>query len=500
MQDPVAFADRLGAEYLAQVDAAVRKARGQFFTPPEAARFMAGLALWPDNRPVRLLDPGAGSGILASAAVARLVELGAKSIHIEAYEIDPDLADVVRRVLAHAAESARERGAAVSFEVFMRDFALSPHAGLDGLRSTYDLVIANPPYFKLNREDPRASAAGFDFKGQPNIYAVFMALAAQRLRTGGQLVFITPRSFAAGPYFTEFRKRFFALIRPTRLHLFHSRGKAFGRDEVLQENVILSGVKGKPDPNVTVEVSVSDGIHDLDNCPTRRLPIGLVLHGQDAIVRLPLTLEDDQVLEAVDTWTDRLETHGWRASTGPIVAFRTPEVSDEGGAQHAPLLWLQNVRAMAATWPLERKAQHVRISASVKPYLVPDQNMVLLRRFSAKEEERRIVAAPYFKGDLPSSLVGLENHLNYIVGDAAPMSREEAAGLAILLNSPLLDSYFRISNGNTQVSATELRALPLPPKTLIRELGGKVLAAEKTGPQAFEAVINQVLPSVAVHG
>ncbi|MEO7328569.1 MAG: hypothetical protein ABI193_08330, partial [Minicystis sp.] len=37
-------------------------------------------------------------------------------------------------------------------------------------------------------------------------------------------------------------------------------------------------------------------------------------------------------------------------------------------------------------------------------------------------------------------------------------------------SSALFDSYFRISNGNTQVSATELRALPLPAPEVLKRI------------------------------
>ena len=75
--------------------------------------------------------------------------------------------------------------------------------------------------------------------GQPNIYALFMAATAALLRKGGEFLFITPRSFASGPYFRLFREKFFANIRPVGVHVFGSRREAFGRDEVLQESIGL---------------------------------------------------------------------------------------------------------------------------------------------------------------------------------------------------------------------------------------------------------------------
>jgi adenine-specific DNA-methyltransferase len=74
-------------------------------------------------------------------------------------------------------------------------------------------------------------------------------------------------------------------------------------------------------------------------------------------------------------------------------------------------------------------------------------------------------------------LVGLENHLNYIYRRKGELTEKEAFGLAALLNSELIDNYFRTFNGNTQISATELRALPLPSLALIEKLGEQVMNA-----------------------
>jgi adenine-specific DNA-methyltransferase len=54
------------------------------------------------------------------------------------------------------------------------------------------------------------------------------------------------------------------------------------------------------------------------------------------------------------------------------------------------------------------------------------------------------------------------------------MSENEALGLSALLNTELLDTYFRVSSGNTQVSATELRAMPLPSYEMIVSIGQRV--------------------------
>ena len=58
--------------------------------------------------------------------------------------------------------------------------------------------------------------------------------------------------------------------------------------------------------------------------------------------------------------------------------------------------------------------------------------------------------------------VAFENHVNVIHRDHAPLHRSEAVGLADFLNSDLVDTYFRMFSGSTQVNATDLRRLRFP--------------------------------------
>ena len=166
-----------------------------------------------------------------------------------------------------------------------------------------------------------------------------------------------------------------------------------------------------------------------------------------------------------------------RISTGPVVPFRATTLTDKEGtvpARHVPLLWMNHVHAMRITWPLDWHKPEYIARAGAEALLVPNKNYVLLRRFSAKEEARRLTAAPCIAADFALPAVGLENHLNYIYRPGGTLSEDEAWGLAALYNSRLLNTYFRAVNGNTQVSATELRAMPLPAGETISTLGRRI--------------------------
>ena len=192
----------------------------------------------------------------------------------------------------------------------------------------------------------------------------------------------------------------------------------------------------------------------------------LDLSEPDKVLRIPSNDNESSILDMVDSWPGNLAAYGLGISTGPVVPFRAREHLEEEGdvpESHAPMLWMNHVRSMATHWPNGvRKPQYIRLTALERGILVANRNYVLLRRFSAKEERRRLTAAPYIARQFETPFVGLENHLNYIHRPGGSLGEDEAWGLSALYNSRVLDTYFRAINGNTQVSATELRAMPLP--------------------------------------
>ena len=485
---PTAYADRIGAAWVGRRSDQQRKALGLFLTPVPAAGFMASLITAAARR-VRVLDPAAGVGVLCCAAVEELVRRRQKPQRVEliAYEVDSELIAPLRAVLDHLADWCRRRyQVAVVVHIKPTDFiianakALRPRSLFPARpEAEFDVIIANPPYFKIGKDDPRALAAATVVHGQPNIYALFMAIGAALLRQHGDFVFITPRSFASGPYFRRFRKVFFDLIRLTRVHVFGSRRDAFRRDAVLQENVIVAGVRqgycrGERSA-AHLTISSSRGVDDLDESSVRDVPAPEVLDlaSDGRVLRLPTCREDEETLALVDSWPSSLADLGLNISTGPVVAFRaTQSIAGTGHvpASHVPLLWMNHVRGMEVVWPLDRHKPEY-IARTAKPLLVPSSNYVLIRRFSAKEEARRLTAAPYIAADFAVPEIGLENHLNYIHRPGGQLCEDEAWGLAALYNSRLLDTWFRAVNGNTQVNAADLRAMPLPERETILTLG-----------------------------
>ena len=158
---------------------------------------------------------------------------------------------------------------------------------------------------------------------------------------------------------------------------------------------------------------------------------------------------------------------------------------------------MHNVLPMRVEWPLTdtSKPQWIRNTPESRLLLVVDDTYVLIRRFSTKEEKRRLVTTPFIRGGLDADVLGLENHLNYVRGVSRNLDEELASGLSALLNSTFLDRYFRLFNGNTQVNATELRAMPLPAESDIRAIGigVKTMLNTRISPTHLDAIVAQTL-------
>ena len=502
------YAEMLSETYCREVEESIRKTAGQFFTPLKVGSFMADM-FKVDKDQIRLLDPGAGTGILLAAFCERIRAARQNvELTIDAYENDKKLIPYLRALLNASKKILEGEGSILSYKIHEIDFILKNASCFgeegnlwsDASLEAYDFVISNPPYYKLNKSSPQAVAMEECVWGQPNIYTLFMALSASLLKHRGQLVFITPRSFCSGLYYKKFRKWFLKNMDIRQIHIFESRKQIFDKHDVLQENIILkaSKQKGRRKGKVTITTSQNKNFDDMSKIKVSASHIIDDRNGE-TFVRIPTTKEDVSILEILDQWPATLYRMGLEVSTGPVVPFRATQhlickFKDDGVS--APLIWMNNMQGMRITWPGNngKKAKALKISDASRPLLVRNRNYVLLRRFSSKEQKRRLHAAVLLDSDLPTDVVGLENHVNYIHRPAGILTLEESFGIAAILNTAIVDNYFRSLNGNTQVNATEVRSMPFPEMKDIRRIGRIVYDKMTTGCKVdFDRTVVEVM-------
>jgi len=467
-----------------RLDAARQAQLGQYFTPASVARLMAGLFPERTATALHLLDAGAGIGMLSAAWTEAVCGWAARpaAVAITAYELDPALIPHLERTLALCAQACARAGIAFRSRVQACDFIADAVPLLRGdlfapAPERYDCAIINPPYGKMRGTSAeRALLRGIGIE-MSNLYTGFLALAMRLLREGGDIVAITPRSFCNGSYFRPFRRELLATMALTRVHLFGSRTQAFRDDAVLQETVIFRAARGLPQPG-TVAVSESAGPDDED-VATHPMPFARMVHSDDPEMALHLVSDalGQQVAERMGRCATPLAELGLAVSTGRVVDFRaTPYLRAEPGPGTVPLIYPEHCAAGGVRWPRlqSKKPQAIDDVPETAGLLVPSGTYVLVKRFSAKEERRRVVAAVYGPGVRPAARVGLENHLNYYHCGGGGIAPTLALGLAAFLNTTIVDAHFRQWSGSTQVNATDLRKLRYPSADALVALGARL--------------------------
>lgn len=498
-------ADLYRLEASRKLDPARRSELGQFLTPSEIARSMAGLF---DHfgTAVRLLDAGAGVGTLIAAAVLAASDgsPAPRSFDATAFEIDPTLATYLGRTLSGCQEAFAFTGTRFRSEIVRTDFIAAAverlDAGLFGPREAtrFTHAILNPPYKKLTSDSKARLLLRRVGVETSNLYTAFVALALKLLEPGGELVAITPRSFCNGPYFRPFRESLLAAASIRHVHLFESRTEAFSDDDVLQENVIFHVVKGASQR----AVSVSSGAGPYDELiSVRNVPFEQIVRPGDTERFIHLVPDDleQQIADAFHRLPSSLPALGISVSTGKVVEFRAkPFLRAEPSADAHPLIYPTHFADGAVRWPKSGKKPNALADTPATSELwMPRGTYVLVKRFSSKEEQRRVVAAIFDPALVPAERIGFENHLNVFHAAGGGLDPELARGLAAFLNSTLVDTCFRQFNGHTQVNATDLRNLKYPSVETLRRLGGGV---ESPLPQQeLDEFVEDVLGLGAMH-
>ena len=158
--------------------------RGQFFTPRPLVELMVDLAeVGPRDR---VLDPTCGSGTFLAVATGRGAE-------VDGVEVDPELVALCRLNLAlHGADPRSVRQA----DIFR-----------DVPQEQWDVILANPP-FSMRIDDPATLARFTVARGRGRVVSdsLFLQAAHDRLRPGGRLAVVMPRSIMSNRSYSWLRQ------------------------------------------------------------------------------------------------------------------------------------------------------------------------------------------------------------------------------------------------------------------------------------------------------
>jgi adenine-specific DNA-methyltransferase len=185
-------------------------------------------------------------------------------------------------------------------------------------------------------------------------------------------------------------------MRFCRVHVFDARDRVFADDKVLQENVVFRAVKTEAlDRDVVVSASAGP---DGSGLRMRTIKHDELVRPRDpqAFIHIAPDVDGGPIRHRMASLEASLSDLGLTVSTGRVVDFRAKELlRDQPGRNTVPLIYPCHLRDGFVEWPNShtRKPNALALGPRAEELLTPEGYYVLTKRFSAKEERRRVVAA-----------------------------------------------------------------------------------------------------------
>jgi adenine-specific DNA-methyltransferase len=390
--------------YLARRDAGQRQALGQYLTPRLLREPL--LDRIPLRPGMRVLDPGVGTGEFLRSVYERCPEA-----ELVGWDVDHEVLEVARSVVPPA--------------------DIQHRCALDAApRGAFDVVVGNPPYFQLKLSAEQRRRFAPVVSGRANIFALFVQVGLEVLRSGGWLGYVIPPSMNNGAYFQGLRDLITSTGRIEHLEVHDDPSLFPGAQTAVQILIVRKGQ--------------SSDRHAFD--------LQAVTGGP---VRRTVLCEDPQRLAAAFKGRRTLWDLGYRAVTGSVVWNQNRHrLRTEPGPGTYPLIWAHNIRD--GEWSLTpdhpKRPQYVTGGAPL------EGPAIVVNRVVGSVGDGRLRCAPIPGGE---AFLG-ENHVNVVVrrGDIAP--RIGWGELLDRLRRPGVNEHVVRLTGNTQLSATELtHMLPL---------------------------------------
>lgn len=483
----------LGTVYTALLPSDVRSDWGAFYTPPPYVERLMDLAEQAgfDWATGRAIDPACGGGAFLTPVALRMLaampagspefRLARITSRLRGAELDP-FAAWMSHVLLEAALLPLCLDANKRLPSIVR---VGDSLAIDEA-DEYDLVIGNPPYGRVTLSQPLRAKFSRSLYGHANLYGLFTDLAVRMAKHGGVVAYVTPTSFVGGQYFKALRELLREEAPPVHIDFLGQREGVF--DDVLQETLLAVYKKGSTSQSVQVSCLTQVTGESVTVEPAGEV---IVPEGSEPWV-LPRFSEQGAFVQKLSTLPGRLALFGYSVSTGPLVWNRHKEQlrTTKHGKSVYPLIWAESVSSDGFKFSASRR-NHVPFIhiEGTQSHLLVDTDCVLVQRTTAKEQDRRLIAAV-----LPTAFLAtykgavVENHLNIV--KAIEPSEFSPETIAVVLNSRAADMAFRCISGSVAVSAYELNALPLPSVEEMRVIEG--LVKSRADSRLIEKRLNRI--------
>ena len=264
-------------------EAAARKSRGAFFTPPRLCDYVVRWAVRASTD--RVLEPSCGEAAFLLSSGARLRSVGCEH---------SDCRGQLQGVELHA-DSAREAGQLLAARGLAADIQVADFFDREP-EPVFDAVVGNPPYVRYQdfageaRARGRAAAlhAGVRLTKLASSWAAFTVHAALFLKPEGRLGLVLPAELLTVNYAADVRRFLMARFARVRLVLFTER--------------VFPGVQEE------VVLLLAEGVGPTDRCELYQVPDIAGLSAPEPILH---------------TWKPERPEGKWTASLVPGAALET---------------------------------------------------------------------------------------------------------------------------------------------------------------------------------
>ena len=474
---------------------------GRLFTKKDTARLMAEMIdVNKEKTAYTVLDVGAGTGILAAAAIEKLCKTLPKleQIFLTCYENNPEFCDMLEDNLERIRKKCRHDYDVKLFVTVYRENYLTEARNhytvtfFDTVPDRYDIVISNPPTEFAEKYSSDAEGAGGITQLKVNKAFLFLRNAVENLEDNGQLIMMLPTTYSSAAALAPLRREIMDAVSLTKIHLFVGKQKNEKRAVPLKKSFIVSYKNGERPETVAVTTS-----HDNGKSATElgSLPYGFIVDELTGALTLPKSTEDTKIVKYISSFPETLESLGLKMSTGLIIDSKCEGLLfTEPIEATVPLIRPQCLKGGQTKFPQPIKRQYI---APVNPSLVQrNKNMILIKRVPAKSDERFVNSSVYLAAELPQyKYISTHNKLNFIdmKDKSAEMPARLVFGLFALLNSTVYDRYISIVSKSRQINSKEMRTLPLPPRNVIENIGMRLMSLRQTSVKACDSIVNPTL-------